>query len=104
MLLSHLYGRARDVCISISDDVINPKSDTDTIVSAIHKRNQLTVVWIVHSELITLMNVKRIVGKSFCDFELRFNAQLSRFNALAKKVALTHSIFGLMKLANAIVN
>lgn len=103
-LLSHLYGRARDLCKPISDEVINTENGVEVIVAVIHKRDPLSVVSSVYSELIKLMTVKRLSNKTFKDFELRFDAQLSRFNSLATNTALSNPLSALILLANANVD
>lgn len=59
VLLSHLYGQARDLCRSISGDIINSKSGVDVIVSAIHKCDLLTTGSMVYGEMVKLMSTKR---------------------------------------------
>lgn len=49
------------------------------------------------------MSTKRNPNEQFREFELRFNSQLSRFNALATFTALADSIFGRILLANVSV-
>lgn len=68
------------------------------------KVDPITVVSTVYGELINLMSTKRNSNESFRDFELRFDAQLSRFNSLATHASLTDSISALMLLANATVD
>lgn len=104
MFLSYLYGRARDICKSIGDDVINSKSGVDAIVGGFHKHDPLTVVFTVYGELMKLLSTKCNPEESFREFELRFNAQLSRFNWLASHAFLTYSISALMLLTNTFDN
>lgn len=56
---SHLYRRARDLCRSIPEDVINSKNGATAIVSAIHKRHPLTVVSTPYGELIKLVSTEK---------------------------------------------
>lgn len=49
VLLTHLYGHARDLCKSISDDDTNRKDEADTIGSAVYNRDSLTALNNVYS-------------------------------------------------------
>lgn len=104
VLQSHLYGRARDLCKSISDDVINRMNDADVVVAAIYKRDTPTVMSNVYGELIFLMTMKRNNNESYRVFDSRFNAQPAHFNSLATDASLPDSTSALMLLVNAAVD
>lgn len=80
---------AKDLFMSISGNIVNDKNGVATIVSALHERDPLTVVSMVYGELHRLMSTERRINESFCDVGLYFYAQLSHFNSLAARAALT---------------
>lgn len=104
VLLSHLYGRARHLCKSITDDFIANKDGIYTIVATVHKKEPLTVVSPVYGELISQTSAKRSPNESFRVFEIRFIVQLSRFNSLATHASLTDSSSAPMLLAIAAID
>lgn len=55
VLQSHLYGRACDICKFIPESIINSKDGVDAIVNATHKRDPLSVVSTVYSDLIRVV-------------------------------------------------
>lgn len=58
VLLSHLYGRARDLWKAMPEEVINGKTSFDAIVSTIYKRDPLTVLSTIYGELVCLLSKK----------------------------------------------
>lgn len=61
------------------------------------------MVSILYTELLGEITTNRYDNESFRDFESRFGAQLSRFNALASHTAVVDSISAPMLFANASV-
>lgn len=104
VLQSHLYGRACDLCKSISIVTISSKNGVAAIVNAIHKRDPLTVVFMAYLELIRLMSTYRNAKESFRDIGSTVRAQLSWIDALAAHIALCHAMLASMLLANSNVD
>ena len=104
VLQSNLYGRAKDLCEGIDPTKIASVDGVNLILSAIYKRDPLSVVSLVFQELQALLLVRRENNEQFNDFEMRFGAQLSKFNSLGSSVSLSGSIAGLVLLANADVD
>ena len=104
VLQSNLYGRARDLCEGIDFDKINSKDGVDMILTAIYKRDPLSVVSLVFQELFALLSVKRERNELYREYEMRFGAQLSKFNSFGASVSLSGSIAALFLLANADVD
>lgn len=104
VLLSHFYGRAKVLCKSIPDFVVCNEKRVEAIVGAFHKRDLLSVLLSVYGELITLMTAKRTPNETPKNFELRFNAELTRFNSLATNTALFGTVSAIISLANANVD
>lgn len=88
----------------IPDDVIHGKDRVEAIESAIYKRDPHKVLSFVYEELIRLMNTNESANELFPDFELRFSAQLSRFNATASHTSISNAMASLMLLANSNVD
>lgn len=104
VLQSNHFGRACDICDLISDEIIQSTKDVDAILGAIHKYDPLTVVSNLFGELIQLISTKRSSNETFRNFESRFNAQLSRFNALSQSTMFPNAISAFSLLANANVD
>lgn len=58
--MSHLYGRARDLCKSIYDYVVTRKDGVDAIVASYHKRDPLTVVSMVYDKMLQLVHYESV--------------------------------------------
>lgn len=57
VLLSNLYGSAKELCDKIEDVVLNPDAakSTELIISTMYKRDPLSVVTVVYEELQKLL-------------------------------------------------
>lgn len=104
VLQSHLYGRAKDLCDSLDDDVIASEDGVQLIVNTVYKKDPLSIVSCVYTELQKLLSIQRGDTESFKTFETRFEAQLSKFNALGSSVSLPESMSALVLLANSKVD
>lgn len=51
VLQSHLYGRAKNLCYSIDDDIIASEESVQLIVNTVYKKDPLSVVTCVYTEL-----------------------------------------------------
>lgn len=93
MLQSQLYGRARDLCKDIPNNVIQSDTGTKSILQAIYKREPLSVV----SEVYLGVYKPRCYGK-FKNSESRFDAQLSKFNATSDTSKIPEALTAFMLL------
>lgn len=80
MLKSQLFGRARDLCTGIPDEVLNSSNGADAIKEALYQRNALTVVREVFIDFNDLISTRRSATESLKIFENRFAAQVAKFN------------------------
>lgn len=104
MLQSQLYGRARDVCKSLSDADISSAEGAMKIVGTVFQRDPLAVVAGVFRDFSEMISMRRGPNESFQSFESRFSAQVSRFNAHSKESELPEALTAFMLLANANVD
>ena len=81
MLLSQICGRDKDLCKGISDTAIKSATGTDSVIKAVYKRDDLSIMNGVYQNFINLLNTKRGSSESFKNSESRFDAQVSKFNA-----------------------
>lgn len=103
MLHSQLYGRARDSCVGISQDVVESEEGSQAIVDDLFQRDPLSVVKDVHKDVNDLLSTRRNTNESFRNFESRFTAQLAKFNSYGSSTKLPKSQSPLMLSSNAAV-
>lgn len=60
MLQSQLYGRARELCITISDSRTQSDNGSKVVVDAIYKRDTLPIVNDVYQNFMSLLNTRRV--------------------------------------------
>lgn len=82
-------------------DVLDADDGTSLVVDAVHKKDALSVVSDVYSQLHRLFRMVRKHGEDFREFEARFNAQLHRFYALGHLTALSEAVSALCLLNNS---
>ena len=104
MLQSQLYGRAKDLCKKLSDVTIQSKGGSDAIVNAVCKRDALSAVSDVYRDYMALLNLKRGSNEMFKNFESRFEAQVSKFNAHSTVTKIPEALTALLLLANSNVD
>lgn len=104
MLQSQLFGRARDLVKKIPDDVIQSDEGVAAIVGAIYKRDALAVLSEVYHDFNGLLSTKRGATETFKNFELRFEAEASKFNAHSEVTKLPESLLAFILLANSNVD
>lgn len=93
--------RAVDLCRSILLEAVLSEDGADVTVKALYKPDHSSAVSHLLYEFPTLLNNKRERNESFKHFESRFAAQIVRYNAHGKPIALPPSIVALLLLANA---
>ena len=104
MLQSQLYGRAKEICKKVSDSEIQSAGGARAILNAVYKRDALSTVSDVYQDFMNLLNLKRGTTESFRNFESRFEAQISKFNAHSDSSKLPASLTAFMLLANSNVD
>ena len=104
MLKSQFYGRAKEIVKKVPDDVIESNEGAQAIVNAVYKRDALSTVSDVYQDFMRLMNLKRGPTETFLNFESRFEAQISKFNAHSETSKIPASLTALMLLANSKVD
>ena len=104
MLQSQLYGRARDICRSITDTDIQSNTGWKSVVDAIYRREALSVVSDVYLNFTSLLSMKRGSTETFRNFESRFLAQVSRLNSTSTSSKLPEALRAFMLLANSSVD
>eukprot|EP00737_Agarophyton_chilense_P002823 gb/GEZJ01003247.1/.p1 GENE.gb/GEZJ01003247.1/~~gb/GEZJ01003247.1/.p1 ORF type:complete len:261 (+),score=26.29 gb/GEZJ01003247.1/:408-1190(+) len=104
MLKSKLYGRSKNLCSSITDDVVASETDAECIVKAIYKRDSLSVVSEVYGSFVGLLQVKRGNNESLKNLELQFDAQASKFSGQSGLAQLPETLTPFILLANSVVD
>ena len=101
MLQSQLFGRARDICLKMSSDDILAPDGAIKIAKAIHKSDPLAIVNDAFRKFQDLLSVSRGHNELMINFENRFDASLSRLNAVCTDNPLPESIVAFLALAHA---
>lgn len=99
--MSNLFGRAKDVCRHVKDEVLLLENGTQLVVGAVYKSNSLSVLAHIFDKLQKLLPTLRADSASFKNYEPRFNVQLCKFNALSEAVRLSNATAALYIQANA---
>ena len=100
-LSSQLYGRAKDLCIGLSSDQLSTNNGVDLIISKIHQRDPITVVSDVYRDFTDLITTKRGTSETFRNFESRYAAQISKYNANGNSIQFSEALSALMLLSNS---
>lgn len=101
VLMSNLLGRAKDVCRASRDKLLTSQDGAQLDFDAIYKRDPLSLVAHIFEEFRKLLFKRRSDSESFRNFELSFNAQLSKFNSFCEAVWLINAMAALQLLTNA---
>ena len=101
MLQSQLFGRAKDLCNGLDDMIIQSQDGPSAIVNAVYKRDTLSVVSNLYQNFMTLLTTRRGDAESFRNFESRFNANVTKFNAASEATKLPEAITAFMLLSNS---
>lgn len=103
-LHARLYDRAVDLLCSVTNDILPSESGVDSIVNVLHKIDGLSVLNDLFEDFSLLVNTKRGGTESFKNFEMRFSAQVSRYNAQGQSIILPEFITVLSLLVNSDVS
>lgn len=99
--MSNLFGRAKDVCRAVRDEVLTTVDCVQLVLDAIYKRDPLSVVAHILDELQKLLSTRGAKSEPFQSYGLRFNAQLCRIKLLGDSVQLSETMNAFYLLANA---
>lgn len=103
-LQAQLFDRAKDLCQSISDDVLASLKGFDLIIDYFHKRNNLSIVSFVFADFFAVLATKRGTNKTYNNSQSGFSARVSRNSSHATIIAIPDIILALMLLYKADVS
>ena len=101
LLKSQLFGRARDLVRTVTDADLQSEDGAKKVVAAIYKRDTLTVLSDVYTDFNALVCARRGTTESFKNYEVRFAALVSKFNAHGSSLSLPQTITALMLMASS---
>ena len=101
MLEANVFGRAKDICRKLTQEQLTATDGAQQIVNLLYKRNPLSVLTEIYKDFATLTGLQRGAQESFKEFEMRFDAQFSKYNAHATVTKLNDSVSGMMLLTNS---
>ena len=104
MLVSQLFGRAKEICKKIDDSVIRSVEGPAAIVQAVYKRDALSTVSDVYRDYMDLLSLKRSSNEKFRTFESRFEAQVAKFNSNSTVCQIPEALTSFLLLANTNVD
>lgn len=104
MLLSQLYGRAKDLCKKLPESEIQSASRVLAVVDAVYKRDTFSAVSDVYHDFIAVIDLKPEQNEAFPNFESRFEAQVDKFNLHCFSSQIPEALTALILLANANVD
>ena len=100
-LIAQLFGRAKDLCMGLTAEQLASSDGVKLIVSTIYQRDPISVVSEVYKDFNDLVFTRRGQNEAFKNFESRYAAQLSNFNANGSSVTFPEALSALMLLSNA---
>ena len=100
ILKSQLFGRPRDLVRSIAAEDLQSDMGVQHVVNAIYKRDTLTVLNDVYVDFNNLVSAKRGQTESFRNYDMRFAALVSKFNAHGSSLQLPESITAFMLMSS----
>ena len=68
MLQSNLFGRAKEICRKIPDDIVRSFEGQEAIIKALFKRDALSTVSSIYQDFIVLLNTRRGENEAFKNF------------------------------------
>lgn len=104
MLLSQLYGRAKNHCKKLSASEVQSTAGLHAIVDSAYKRDTLSAVSDVYQYYIAVMHLKRGQNKAFRNFDSRFEAQVAKLNTYSSSFQIPGASSTLMLFANGNLN
>ena len=104
VLKSQLFARAADLVKKLSEEDIMGNDGALRIARVIYKTDPLTVLTYSFSKFQSLLNTRRGSIETFRNFESRFDAAVSSFNAASPSAKLSQSLVAFLLLANAAVD
>lgn len=107
VLISELFESAKDVCHAVRDEVLASNDSLKPAVETVYKRDPLSVIAHIFEELQKLVFNQGAKYKSVWCYELRFNAQICKYNSLWEAVQFWNAMaafYAFYVLANANVD
>lgn len=99
--LSYICVHARDLCCTITQDVIDADDVTTLYVDAVFKKDSLSVVSNLYTQLQFLFRTFHCNVESFHRLKPRLNAQPNRCNSRSTSTTLPEAVSALFLLNNA---
>lgn len=100
-LKSELYGRAKDICAGIKEDILLTVNGVKNIVDYTLRRDALSVVSEAYRIFNELVNCRRCTSETKNNYESQFAAQIAKFNEIRDIFKLHEGITALMLLKNS---
>lgn len=104
ILEANLYGRAKDLCKSITAEQLGSDTGATHVMNCIYKRDSLSVMSEIFSDFSLLNKTRRHGSETFQEYEARFSAQLAKYNSHSSTTAISDAIAGMMLLVNSDVD
>lgn len=99
-LHAQFYDRARDICKILSNEQPCRNDATALICSLLYMRDSTSAVLDVLDYRHALEDNPRSSSESFKNYELRFAAQMAKYNSHGQSVKLPESIHALLLVSN----
>lgn len=104
MIRSQLYGRARDICRSISDAKNQPAIGWKKIVEAVYKHDTLSVSSKVYQSYLEVLTTKRRSNGTFRKVKSSIRAHISKFNSTTTSCKTSAPLMAFTLLFNSSVD
>lgn len=101
VLVSQLYGRARDLAKKVSETEIESVNGELMVASEIHKMDALYKVTDVYERFPAVISTKRSENESLKIFETRFDAQMVKLNSMTGDMKIPDSLVSIIILNNS---
>ena len=103
VLQPQLFGRAADLCKKLSDEEIQAPDGALAIAELIHKSDLPTFLTDTFGKFQLLLITRRRENESIRKFEVRFDAQVCRYNSASSSNKLSPSLVAFLLLEKAIL-
>ena len=104
MLKSQLFGRAADLASKVSNEELRSADGAMKIARAVHKVDALSQVTKMAEQFANLLTTQRQSNESLQSFEVRFDAQICKFNDAAGSAVLPKALLALLLMSNASID
>lgn len=100
-LKSKMFGRAYDVCSTISNEMIGYKEGVDDFVSKVHVRVTRSIKDAVYQDFNDLLSIKLKSKESYHKYEPKFTAKIEKIHHHGITLAINQSILAMMLLSES---